>query len=190
MGEGRQEEIVAIRSDFRPVAGVMLAHRTVEIALPSREAKSRLVWTDIRANVDIPDEWFSPPLAEYETRFQEFRHTALEGDAGSLMSDYQTFLSAADHFIHRRRENALNTLAYELMSHERWDRSIAVLRLAVDLYPESANLYDSLGEAYMLSGDAENSIANYERSIQLDPENEHARTMVATQQAERRAGGE
>jgi CubicO group peptidase (beta-lactamase class C family) len=38
-------------------------------------------------------------------------------------------------------------------------------------YPQSSNVYDSLGEAYMINGDRELAIKNYERSVQLDPSN-------------------
>ena len=41
----------------------------------------------------------------------------------------------------------------------------------VELYPESFNVYDSLGEAYMNNNQMELSIKNYEKSIELNPQN-------------------
>ena len=54
------------------------------------------------------------------------------------------------------------------------EQGINVLLLGVDIYPESANLYDSLALAYLYNQDRENAIANFKKSLELDPENQHA----------------
>ncbi len=46
-----------------------------------------------------------------------------------------------------------NAMGYQLMRINALDEAIAILNLNVQAYPASANTYDSLGEAYMLSGD-------------------------------------
>ena len=45
-------------------------------------------------------------------------------------------------------------------------------------YPESWNVYDSLGEAYMTTGQKALSIQNYEKSLQLNPKNDHEKEML------------
>jgi cytochrome c-type biogenesis protein CcmH/NrfG len=45
-------------------------------------------------------------------------------------------------------------------------------------YPQSGNVYDSLGEAYMKAGQKELAIQNYEKSLQLEPKNENAIEML------------
>lgn len=50
-------------------------------------------------------------------------------------------------------------------------QSIEVFKLTVALYPTSANTYDSLAEAYETTGDKRRAIANYARSLELDPKN-------------------
>jgi cytochrome c-type biogenesis protein CcmH/NrfG len=42
-------------------------------------------------------------------------------------------------------------------------------------FPGSSNAYDSLGEAYIKSGDNELAIKNYKKSVELDPGNENAK---------------
>lgn len=71
-------------------------------------------------------------------------------------------------------ERTLNTRGYELLADGKVTQAIAVFRLYVYLYPESANAYDSLGEAYMVAGDTALAIENYEKSLELDPNNENA----------------
>jgi CubicO group peptidase (beta-lactamase class C family) len=68
-------------------------------------------------------------------------------------------------------ENQMNRLGYNLIGMKREKDAIEVFKLNVEDYPQSANTYDSLGEAYMLYGNKELAIKNYERSIELDPKN-------------------
>jgi len=45
-------------------------------------------------------------------------------------------------------ESAVNNLGYQLMGNKKFDEAIAVFQRNVELYPASANVYDSLGEGY------------------------------------------
>lgn len=76
-------------------------------------------------------------------------------------------------------EVPLNALGYQLMAAGKTDAAIAVFRLIVETFPKSANAYDSLGEAYMNHGDKVLAIANYERSLALNPGNDNAVKMLA-----------
>lgn len=49
--------------------------------------------------------------------------------------------------------------------------AVKVFKLNVELYPQSANVYDSYGEALAAVGDKENAIINYRKSVELDPTN-------------------
>lgn len=70
-------------------------------------------------------------------------------------------------------EAGLNRLGYEFLPGDP-DTAIGIFRLNVELHPESGNVYDSLGEAYMIGGDRERAIESYRRSLELDPANENA----------------
>jgi Flp pilus assembly protein TadD len=64
-------------------------------------------------------------------------------------------------------------LGYEFLPDDS-ETAIELFRLNVELYPQSGNAYDSLGEAYMIAGDRDLAIENYRRSMELDPANENA----------------
>jgi Flp pilus assembly protein TadD len=65
----------------------------------------------------------------------------------------------------------LNASGYQLLAVKKPADAINVFKLVVQLYPQSWNAYDSLGEAYASAGQKELAIANYEKSIQLNPKN-------------------
>ena len=44
-----------------------------------------------------------------------------------------------------------------------------------DLFPTSSNVWDSLGEAYLKSGDAHKAAECYSKSLALDPNNSNAK---------------
>jgi len=48
----------------------------------------------------------------------------------------------------------------------------------VKAYPEAFNPYDSLGEAYMVNKEFELAVKNYQKSLELNPDNENAKVML------------
>jgi hypothetical protein len=53
-----------------------------------------------------------------------------------------------------------------------------LLKLNVQMYPESFNVYDSLGEAYMKAGQKGLAIENYKKSLEKNPKNTNAKDML------------
>jgi TolA-binding protein len=76
------------------------------------------------------------------------------------------------------QEATLNNLGYRLIQKGRVKDAIGIFQLNTEAYPLSANTYDSLGEAYMLDGDKELAIRNYKRSLELNPQNTNAVSML------------
>jgi len=72
------------------------------------------------------------------------------------------------------QEARLNDLGYSLLRNNSFAPAIAVFKLNVELYPDSANTYDSLGEAYMAAGQKELAVTNYKKSLELNPKNQNA----------------
>jgi len=66
-------------------------------------------------------------------------------------------------------EAELNTYGYQLLNQEKFDDAIHVLDLNTKQHPESANAWDSLGEAYALKGDKDNAIKSFKKSLSLNP---------------------
>jgi hypothetical protein len=75
-------------------------------------------------------------------------------------------------------EDRLNNLGYALMRQNKLPEAIALLKLNVEFYPNAWNTYDSLAEAYMTAGQKELAIANYKKSLELNPQNSNGREML------------
>jgi CubicO group peptidase (beta-lactamase class C family) len=74
--------------------------------------------------------------------------------------------------------DVLNGIGYSLLGSNRIQDAIEVFKLNVDAYPDYANGYDSLGEAYMKNGQTDLAILNYKKSLELDPNNENAKKIL------------
>lgn len=75
-------------------------------------------------------------------------------------------------------EQRLNGLGYGLLQAKKLPEAIVMFKLNVEFYPESWNTYDSLGEAYMKNGDKDLAIANYKKSVALNPKNSNGAEML------------
>src|ERR1700686_465866 len=83
-------------------------------------------------------------------------------------------LKALQPYIYNFDEDELNTLGYQLIRANKFKKAIRIFQLNVEAYPQSSNVYDSLAEAYMDDGDKAQAIANYQKSLELNPKNRGA----------------
>ena len=66
-------------------------------------------------------------------------------------------------------EERLNSLGYAFLTRDEHKTAIAILLLNTQLYPDSANTYDSLAEAHMKKGDRKQAIALYKKALETLP---------------------
>jgi tetratricopeptide (TPR) repeat protein len=111
------------------------------------------------------------PIAEVILR------TVTEKDISSAIQQYRE-LKATQPEAYDFGEQQLNSLGYQLLKTKKTKEAIEIFKLNVEAYPQSANVYDSLAEAYMVNGDRDLAIRNYERSLELDPKNTNAVEML------------
>ena len=87
----------------------------------------------------------------------------------------------------RIAERSLNRLGYQLLGGGQPGWAVQIFELNVELYPESFNVHDSLGEALMAAGDPASALKNYRKALmilELQPEigEEERRVMAAEQE--------
>lgn len=75
-------------------------------------------------------------------------------------------------------ENDLINWAYHLMEIGQDKAAVEIFKLAVFLYPESWDAYDSYGEGLLKNGQKNEAIKMYKKSVALNPKNENAKKVL------------
>ena len=76
-------------------------------------------------------------------------------------------------------EKDINDIGYHFLYElNRIDDALELFKYNVESFPQSANAYDSLGEAYFIKGEIDSAIYNYKKSINLNPDNKNAVHML------------
>jgi len=102
----------------------------------------------------------------YDSVATRFARAVRENGAGPAIDEFRPALLRGDI-----PEGFINSTGYRLMGQNKLGDAIRIFELNVELYPKSWNVYDSLGEAYMNHGDKELAIQNYQKSLELNPQN-------------------
>lgn len=69
-------------------------------------------------------------------------------------------------------ENLLNRLGYDLIELSKLKEAVQIFKLNAISYPNSSNVYDSLGEVYLLNNQNTEALKNYKKALSLDLGNE------------------
>jgi glyoxylase-like metal-dependent hydrolase (beta-lactamase superfamily II) len=92
--------------------------------------------------------------------------------AGAPEEEIRQLLAARDakpaHYYFL--EDQVNAYGYAFFQQDQMPQAIRMFKLYVELFPDSWNAYDSLGEAYLKAGDREAARAMYEKSVSLKPD--------------------
>lgn len=99
--------------------------------------------------------------------------TISEQDVAAAVKQYRE-LKATQAANYEFNENALNALGYQLLGQKKTKEAVEIFKLNVEAYPQAANPYDSLGEAYMLAGERALALQSYKKSVELNPQNANA----------------
>ena len=132
--------------------GLSIAPEVVHLALGGEQPAFDWIKYD---HYDSPSMRFAKAIHEKgpATAIEEFRPALLRGDIS---------------------ERSINSIGYQLLGGREVAQAIRIFQLNVELFPQSSNVYDSLGEAYLANGDKDLAIKNYQRSLELDPKNSNA----------------
>ena len=114
-----------------------------------------------------------PRMSIADLLFKTVRDRGVE----AAIAEYRD-LKAKQSTVYDFSEPELNRLGYQLLGAKKVNEAIEIFKLNVGAYPEGFNTYDSLGEAYMTSGNKELAIQNYKKSLELNPKNTGAAQML------------
>jgi predicted alpha/beta superfamily hydrolase len=95
----------------------------------------------------------------------------IAADGASAIESHYKKLSAKFGYTVLPPELLMNQAGYQLMGAGKMEEAIAVFKSNVERYPNSANVYDSLAEAYEKGGKLDLARPNYEKAVQLGTQN-------------------
>lgn len=75
-------------------------------------------------------------------------------------------------------EAGLNILGYSYFQDKDYKMAILIFKMNVEDNPNSWNVYDSLGEVFLASGNEEEAKKNYKKSVELNPSNEYGKKIL------------
>jgi CubicO group peptidase (beta-lactamase class C family) len=109
----------------------------------------------------------------YDSPAMQFTKAVREKGVTAAIEQFRPALTRGDI-----PEDTINSAGYQLLSAKKPRDAIRMFQLNVELYPQSWNVYDSLGETYMNNGDRDLAIQNYKKSLELNPDNSNGREML------------
>jgi len=127
------------------------------------------------------DDWVRPQHKSHVRGFF-LQHKKLASQVIKKLAEKISLKSAVDKIIKEKGQDkklyfdqtSFNSYGYELLNSEKFEEAILIFKCNVEMYPKSANAFDSLAEAYMKKGDKKLAIKNFEKSLQLNPKNDNA----------------
>jgi dienelactone hydrolase len=110
--------------------------------------------------------------------FRSFNELAQKQEYRSLMELYRSLEKTHEEL--EISEVQLNNLGLQLVFNPAFgEKGIRVLEFAIEVYPKSANLLDSLAEGYLYLDKKELAIDAFKKSLALDANNQNARNRLA-----------
>ncbi len=102
---------------------------------------------------------------------------ATEKGGTAAVAEYRK-LKTENAALYDFSEGELNSLGYLLLGMKRPSDALEVFKLNVEMFPKSANPYDSLGETYLAADQKELALVNYKKAFELDPTNANAAQII------------
>ncbi len=147
-------------------------------ALMSNSQVGMLVEDYLVQNIAIEYKWnYVPPKRVHpEALTTLFLLTQRKGVAAAIEKHGEFKRTGSDLSV--AGENTLIFLAYLLVFEQKLQDAIKIMKYAIKEYPKYWNAYDTLGEIYLHSGDKVHAIENYEKSLELNPDNQNGKAML------------
>jgi hypothetical protein len=107
--------------------------------------------------------------------FAETMRSAARNGEESAWKAFQSFAADPMHRYVTGEETTINRLAYTLLQEKNPSSAVVLFKLNTKAYPNSANAWDSLGDGYEAANDIQDARTAYARSVELNPDNDHAK---------------
>lgn len=100
-----------------------------------------------------------------------------QGDFAKAKAGYLA-IKQQDSLDPNLNENKFNRLGYDFIRDKEYDKAIGVFEINIALFPESSNVYDSMGDVYLRKGDTINGVTYYRKAYALNSDNKRAKRII------------
>jgi tetratricopeptide (TPR) repeat protein len=107
--------------------------------------------------------------------FAERMRSAAGAGEESAWKAFQSFAADRMHRYMTGEETTINRVGYAFLQEKNPSSAVVLFKLNTRAYPDSANAWDSLGDGYEATNDIQDARMAYARSVELNPDNEHAK---------------
>ena len=162
-------------SDYRPEAGVMIAHRSREVDSATGKVFDEGTVESVEINSDPPLSIFSPPVWD-RTPLQQMVQRIYDErtDTSAVMQTYRDFKAVIGTSV--STANAVDFVGYQCLKMGETNTAIALLTQNVADNPQSARAHFGLGRALQSQGKKETANDEFDRALAIDPNFIQART--------------
>jgi serine-type D-Ala-D-Ala carboxypeptidase/endopeptidase len=162
--------------------GTTAGYRSMMILNRTKKTAVVILSNSLNEIKDIAYHIIYPPYPVKPYRYIWAMHdlvleTAKRKGADAAIEEYKTMKATRSPGL-VYDPSQLNNVANDLRQAKKMKDAIKILELNAQEYPDKAIVFEALGEAYKRNGNKKGALENYEKAVQLDPKNEHARWMV------------
>ena len=90
----------------------------------------------------------------------------------------EAYIAAIHKTVKRNKNRVFNKIGYDFLKEKSVSNAIIVFKENTRLFPNDANTWDSLGEAYVALQDTENALKAYEKALSLAPDSNSVKTII------------
>ena len=177
-GHGRDYNLDDLKEHYRMVVGTtdlirkgITAGKNAQDMLQEEVLKDWAKWDSpqVTAETWITQAYESLSGEAKKSIAELLTHTIMEAGIEAAIEQYHK-LKKDQPDGYNFGENELNMLGYQLLWRDMNEAAIEVHKLNTQVYPDSANPYDSLGETYEVIGEAALAIKAYEKALEITPD--------------------
>lgn len=154
---GKSADLVML--DASPLTDIRNARKPLGVVVHGRWFESR----ELQVLVEKPVPGYKR-IVGLEAAFQR---TLSERGVAEAVRGFATNSQANE----KLPESFVNALGYQMINAKKLEDAVALFVFNTEQYPDSWNVYDSLGEAYLDSKRYDLAIVGYRRSLALNPKN-------------------
>ncbi|MEZ0183570.1 serine hydrolase [Flavobacterium oncorhynchi] len=121
----------------------------------------------------IDNKPYKMPLQNLSRVYGSLLESGNKEKANQLIEEY---LKKPDSYEATERD--FNRLGYQFLRLKKTDNSLLTFASAALIFPNSSNIYDSYGEALLQCGKKNDAIKMYQKSVELNPNNENGKKVL------------